>query len=75
MDAEDEQILGITGNYGGLNLPVDLNAPEFRPRIQLEGEAVPEAEVARLNALVNGERLPNVHGGAQHRRRRRRRAV
>jgi len=29
LDSADEQILGISINYGGLNLPADLNAPEF----------------------------------------------
>lgn len=72
VDNEDEQILGISGNYEGLNLPVDLNAAEFRPQIRYDGEAIPEAEIARLNALVNGERPPNVGGRSRGRGGRRR---
>jgi hypothetical protein len=68
VDTEDEQMLGISGNYEGLNLPVDLNAAEFRPRIRYDGDVVPEAEVARLNALVTGERPHEV--GARGRGRR-----
>lgn len=56
VDNEDEQILGISGDFIGLQLPVDMNAPEFRPLMRYAGEAVPAAEVARLNALVRGER-------------------
>lgn len=56
LDNNDEQILGISGELIGLQLPVDLNAAEFRPQLRYAGEAVPAAEVARLNALLRGER-------------------
>ena len=56
VDNDDEQILGISGELIGLQLPVDMNAPEFCPQVRYAGEAVPAAEVARLNALVQGER-------------------
>lgn len=39
---------------------MDLNAEEFRPQICYDGEAIPQAEVARLNVLVNGERSQDV---------------
>jgi len=67
VDSEDEQILGILGNYSSLNLPLDLNAPEFRLGIQFDGEPVPEAKVARLNALVNGEQPAQVQGRGKRR--------
>lgn len=56
LDNDDEQILGISGELIGLQLPLDLNAAEFRPELLYAGEAVPAAEVARLNALLRGER-------------------
>ena len=56
VDNNDEQILGIAGDLVGLQLPVDMNAVEFRPNLAHAGERVPAAEVARLNALVRGER-------------------
>jgi hypothetical protein len=56
VDNNDEQILGISGNLIGLQMPVDMNAVEFRPNPGNDGERVPAAEVARLNALVSGER-------------------
>jgi len=46
---------------------MDLNAEEFIPQIWYDGEAISRAEVARLNALVNGERPPNI--GSRPRRR------
>jgi hypothetical protein len=49
LDNDDEQILGISGELIGLQLPLDLNVAEFRPQLVLAGEAVPAAEVARLN--------------------------
>lgn len=55
MDNADEQILGISGDLSGLQLPLDLNAYEFRPNLMHVGEPVPTAEMARLNALVRGE--------------------
>lgn len=54
LDNNDEQILGISGELTGLQLPLDLNAAEFRPHLMHAGEAVPAAEIARLNALVRG---------------------
>ena len=57
MDNEDEQILGISGELIGLQLPLDMNAVEFRPDPLHVGERVPAAEIARLNALIRGERL------------------
>lgn len=74
VDAEDEQILGINADYAGLQLPLDLNGREFRPGIRFDGEAVPEAEVARLNALVNGERSVPLERRGKRRRGERRRA-
>lgn len=62
LDNNDEQILGISGELIGLQLPLDLNAAEFRPQLLYAGEAVPAAEVARLNALLRGER----HEEQQH---------
>lgn len=56
VDNNDEQILGISGELIGLQLPLDMNAAEFRPLAAHAGEAVPAAEIARLNALVQGER-------------------
>ena len=55
QDNDDEQILGISGDLSGLQLPVDMNAAEFRPDLMNAGEPVPAAEMARLNALVRGE--------------------
>ena len=55
VDNNDEQILGISGDLSGLQLPLDMNAAEFRPHMMNAGEAVPAAEMARLNALVRGE--------------------
>ena len=54
MDNDDEQTLGISGDLIGLQLPVDMNAAQFRPNPTNAGEAVPAAEIARLNALVGG---------------------
>ena len=56
LDNNDEQILGISGELIGLQLSVDMNAVEFRPIPGHAGERVPAAEIARLNALVRGER-------------------
>lgn len=56
LDNNDEQILGISGELIGLQLPLDLNAAVFRPQLVYAGEVVPAAEVARLNALIRGER-------------------
>ena len=64
VDNNDEQILGISGDLNGLQLPVDMNAATFRPNLLHAGEAVPAAEMARLNALVRGEGLQD----AQHAR-------
>ena len=55
LDNDDEQILGISRDLSGLQLPLDLNAAEFHPNMVHTGEAVPAAEMARLNALVRGE--------------------
>ena len=55
MDNDDEQILGISGDLSGLQLPLDMNAATFRANLMHAGEAVPAAEMARLNALVRGE--------------------
>ena len=55
VDHNDEQILGISGDLSGLQLPLDMNAYEFRPNLMHAGEPVPAAEMARLNALVRGE--------------------
>ena len=55
LDNNDEQILGISGDLSGMQLPVDMNAAEFRPNPMNAGETVPAAEMARLNALVRGE--------------------
>lgn len=63
VDNEDEQILGISGELIGLQLPQDMNAAEFRPLVRHIGEAVPAAEIARLNALVRGERHPEHQRG------------
>jgi hypothetical protein len=63
VDNNDEQILGISGDLIGLQLPVDMNAMEFRPNPGHEGERVPAVEVARLNALVSGERYDDNEPG------------
>ena len=64
LDNNDENILGISGELIGLQLPVDMNAVEFRPDPGHAGERVPAAEIARLNALVRGERHEEEeHGG------------
>ena len=55
VDNDDEQTLGISGDLIGLQLPVDMNAAQFRPNPTNAGEAVPAAEIARLNALVGGD--------------------
>ena len=55
VDNDDEQTLGISGDLIGLQLPVDMNAEQFRPNPTNAGEAVPAAEIARLNALVGGD--------------------
>ena len=55
LDNADEQILGISGDLSGLQLPLDMNAAEFRTNLMQAGETVPAAEMARLNALVRGE--------------------
>jgi hypothetical protein len=69
VDNIDEQILGISGDLIGLQLPVDMNAVEFRRNPGHDGERVPAAEVARLNALVSGERIDErEHGRARGRR-------
>ena len=73
LDNNDEQILGISGDLTGLQLPVDMNAAEFRPQLLYAGEAVPTTEIARLNALVRGERHEeHQHGIARAQRGRRR---
>jgi len=56
VDNDDEQILGISGELIGLQLPLDMNGAQFRPLVRHAGEAVPAAEIARLNALVGGGR-------------------
>jgi hypothetical protein len=56
LDNNDEQILGISGELIGLQLPLDMNAVEFRPNPSNVGERVPAVKIARLNALVRGER-------------------
>ena len=69
VDNNDEQILGISGELIGLQLPLDMNAVEFRPNPTYAGERVPAAEIARLNALVRGERQEeDLHGRARGRR-------
>ena len=55
VDNDDEQTLGISGDLIGLQLPLDMNAVQFRPNPLNAGEAVPAAEIARLNALVGGD--------------------
>lgn len=68
VDNNDEQILGISGDLIGLQLPVDMNAVEFRTNLMQAGETVPAAEMARLNALVRGEgheNGPNARGPAR----------
>ena len=55
VDNDDEQTLGISGDLIGLQLPMDMNAAQFRPHPTNAGEAVPAAEIARLNALVGGD--------------------
>ena len=62
MDNEDEQILRISGELIGLQLPLDMNAVEFHPNPPHAGERVPAAEIARLDALVRGERLQEEPG-------------
>lgn len=48
---------------------MNMNAVEFRRNPGHAGERVPAAEVARLNALVRGERNEeHEHGGARGRR-------
>lgn len=59
LDSNDEQILGISGDLSGLQLPLDMNAAEFHTNLINAGETVPAAEMARLNALVRGEGHPN----------------
>jgi hypothetical protein len=54
VDNNDEQILGISEDLSGLQLPLDMNAAEFRPDMLNFGEPVPAVEMARLNALVKG---------------------
>ena len=69
VDNNDEQILGISGELIGLQLPLDMNAVEFRPNPGHAGEAVPVAEIARLNALVRGDgHQEGEHGRVQGRR-------
>ena len=63
LDNDDEQILGISGELIGLQLPVDMNAVEFHPNLTLAGERVPAAEIARLDALVRGERHDEAENG------------
>ena len=58
LDNNDEQILGISGDLSGLQIPVDMNAAEFRPNLMNAGERVPAADIAWLNALVRGEGRP-----------------
>ena len=66
VDNNDEQILGISGELIGLQLPLDMDAMEFRPNPRYAGERVPAAEIARLNALVRGERHEeDQHGRGQ----------
>ena len=65
VDNEDEQTLGISGDLIGLQLPLDMNDVQFRPNPTNAGEAVPAAEIARLNALVGGvEHHLGQHGRA-----------
>lgn len=63
VDSNDEQILGISGDLVGLQLPVNMNSVEFRQPVGAAGERVPAAEVARLNALVRGERYEEEEHG------------
>lgn len=68
LENNDEQILGISGDLIGLQLPLDMNAIDFWRRPTNAGERVPAAEVARLNALVQGERHKHeVYGRARER--------
>ena len=55
VDNDDEQTLGISGDLIGLQLPLDMNAAQFRPNPLNAGEAILAAEIARLNALVGGD--------------------
>ena len=66
LDNNDEQILGISGDLSGLQLPVDMNAATFRPNLMHAGETVPAAEMARLNALVRGEESQDAHHARAH---------
>ena len=66
LDNNDEQILGISGELIGLQLPLDMNAAEFRPHLLNDGERVPAAEIARLNALVRGEGHQEQQHGRAH---------
>jgi hypothetical protein len=68
LDNNDEQILDISGDLIGLQLPVDMNAIEFRTNLMQAGKTVPAVEMARLNALVRGEgheNGPNAKGIAR----------
>jgi hypothetical protein len=69
VDKNDEQILGISQDLTGLQLPVNMNGVEFRGNPGHVGERVPAAEVARLNALVRGERFEEQHLGRARGRR------
>ena len=71
VDNDDEQTLGISGDLIGLQLPLDMNAVQFRPNPLNAGEAVPAAEIARLNALVGGD----AHQIGRHARAARRRGM
>jgi hypothetical protein len=69
VDNDDEQTLGISGDLIGLQLALDMNAMHFRPNPVNAGEAVPAAEIARLNALVAGDGHEILrHAGANGRR-------
>jgi hypothetical protein len=85
VDNNDAQILGISDELIGLQLPLDMNVAEFRPLVVLAGEAVLAAKISRLNAFVRGERhqeqqrgraqAPRGKGRGNNRRRLRRRNV
>ena len=74
LENNDEQILGISGELIGLQLPLDMNAVEFQRNPTNAGERVPAAEIARLNALVRGERHEDAQYGRAREQRGRGRA-
>ena len=66
LDNNDEQIMGILGDLSGLQLPVDMNATDFRTNLMNVGETVPATEMARLNALVRGDAMEDGQHARAH---------